>query len=80
LKVEAAYERWEAGSAGLETDGSPILLDAGRFWEFQLEIKLVTFTLFWNLRNAQLSDDQYVPGLVYPGNSQFFGASWVFAN
>jgi hypothetical protein len=80
VKLQAAYERWEAGSAGLESEGSPILLDAGRFWEFQVEIQLVTFTLFWILRNAQLSDDQYVPGLEYPGNSQFFGASWVFAN
>jgi hypothetical protein len=80
LQVKALYERWEAGSAGLDAEGSPILLDSGRFWEFSVEIELVTFTLFWILRNAQLSDDQYVPGLDYPGNSQFFGASWVFAN
>ncbi len=80
LQVKAVYERWEAGSAGLDDGGSPILLDSGRFWEFSVEIELVAFTLFWILRNAQLSDDQYVPGLDYPGNSQFFGASWVFAN
>jgi hypothetical protein len=80
VKLQAAYERWEAGVAGVGDNESPIVLDAGRFWEFQVEIQLVSFTLFWVLRNAQLSDDQYVPGLEYPGNSQFFGASWVFAN
>ncbi len=80
VKFEAAVERWGAGTAGLGTDGSPIELPPGEFWEFQVEIQLVTFTAFWVLRNARLSEDQYVPGLVYPGNAQFFGASWVFSN
>ena len=80
VKFEAAVERWGAGTAGLGAGGSPIELPPGEFWEFQVEIQLVTFTAFWVLRNARLSEDQYVPGLEYPGNEQFFGASWVFSN
>lgn len=80
LKLEAALERWAAGTAGVGTGGSPIVLPAGQFWELQVEIQLVTFTAFWVLRNSTLSEDQYVPGLEYPGNAQFFGASWVFTN
>jgi hypothetical protein len=80
VKLEAALERWGAGTAGLGTGGSTVTLPPGQFWELQVEFQLVTFTAFWVLRNSTLSEDQYVPGLEYPGNAQFFGASWVFSN
>ncbi len=80
VKFEGALERWSAGTAGQREDGSPVTLPPAQFWELQVKIQLVDFTGFWIMRNSNLSDDEYVPGLPYPGNAQFFGASWVFSN
>lgn len=80
LKLQAAFERWGEGTAGASLLGDPIRLPAAQFWDFQVEFQLVTFTMFWVLRNGTLSDAAYVPGLPYPGNAQYFGASWVFGN
>ncbi len=80
LKLQGALERWSAGTAGLREDGTPVALPPAQFWELQVKIQLVDFTGFWIMRNSSLSQDQYVPGLPYPGNAQFFGASWTFSN
>jgi hypothetical protein len=80
LKLQAAFERWGEGTAGESSPGTPIRLPTAQFWDFQVEFQLVTFTMFWVLRNGTLSDAAYVPGLPYPGNAQYFGASWVFGN
>ena len=80
FKAQVALESWGDGVAGVTADGSSITLPAATFWEMHLEIQLVSFTAFWSLRNSQLSDKQYVPGLTYPGNAQTFGASWTFSN
>jgi hypothetical protein len=80
LKVQIAAEAWGAGTAGRTASDTPIVLPAATFWEMHLEIQLVDFTAYWSLRNARLTDAEFVPGLQYPGNSQVFGASWVFAN
>ncbi|MDH3458011.1 MAG: TonB-dependent receptor [Gemmatimonadota bacterium] len=80
LRAQIAVESWGAGTAGQSETGSAIALPSATFWEMHLEIQLVDFTAFWSLRNARLSDAEFVPGLTYPGNGQLFGASWVFAN
>jgi hypothetical protein len=80
FKLQAATESWSGSTAGLASDGTPITLPGATFWEFHVEIQLGSFTAFWSLRNARLSDAQFVPGLDYPGSSQLFGASWVFSN
>ncbi len=80
LKMQAAVERWSAGTAGMGPDGSPIPLPEATFWELHIEFQLVDFTGFWSLRNARLTDAEYVPGLAYPGNAQYFGVSWTFGN
>lgn len=80
LKLQAAVERWGEGTAGESSPGNPIRLPTAQFWDFQVEFQIVTFTMFWVLRNGSLSDAAFVPGLPYPGNAQYFGASWVFGN
>jgi hypothetical protein len=80
LKLQVATERWGEGSAGVSAQGAAIRLPASQFWDYQVEVQLVSFTAFWVLRNGALSEDAYVPGLPYPGNGQFFGASWTFGN
>jgi hypothetical protein len=80
LKARVAIESWGEGTAGLTSDGGVIPLPAATFWEYQIQAQLVGFTAFWILRNAQLSDGQFVPGLDYPGNLQTFGVSWTFTN
>jgi len=80
LKLQVATERWGEGSAGVSAQGAAIRLPAAQFWDYQVEVQLVSFTAFWVLRNGALSEDAYVPGLPYPGNGQFFGASWTFGN
>lgn len=80
LKVQVAMESWADGTAGLSQGGTPIPLPAATFWEYHLEIQLVDFTIFWNLRNARLVEAGYVPGLLFPKNAQTFGITWVFQN
>lgn len=80
LKLQASVERWNAGTAGVRADGSTIVLPEATFWETQVMFQLVDFTGFWILRNARLTEAEYVPGLVYPGNAQYFGVSWTFGN
>jgi hypothetical protein len=80
LKLQVATERWAEGTGGMSDQGTPIRLPAAQFWDFQVEVQLVSFTAFWVLRNGTLSEDEFVPGLPYPGNAQYFGASWVFGN
>jgi hypothetical protein len=80
LKVQVAVESWSDGTAGLTGDGAPIPLPAATFWEYHLAVQLVEFTAFWSLRNAQLADQDFVPGLEYSGNLQTFGVSWTFSN
>ncbi len=80
IKLQAALEQWGEGTAGESSPGNVIRLPTAQFWDFQVELQLVTFTLFWVLRNGTVSQEGYVPGLPYPGNAQFFGASWTFGN
>lgn len=80
LKLQVATESWSSGTAGLDAQGTPIVLNGGTFWEYHVAIQLLSFTAFWNLRNARLSNAVYVPGLAYPKNAQTFGITWVFAN
>jgi hypothetical protein len=79
LKVQAAMESWGAGTAGLST-GSVVPLPPATFWELFLSFQIVGFTAFWDLRNANNSLDQYIPGLTYPRNGQTFGVRWEFFN
>jgi len=73
-------EYWSQGTAGINTLGLPEALPGARFDEWFVELQLVGFKVFWNLRNARNSLFQYVPSLPYPRNAQTFGVRWEFAN
>lgn len=80
VKLRLAVESWSTGRAGRDGSGTPIALPGATFWEALIQFQIVGFTGFWNLRNARLSNAEYVPGLVYPGNAQTFGVRWEFSN
>lgn len=73
-------EYWSRGTAGVDATGSPIALPGATFHEIFLQIQLVDFRIWWNLRNARNTQAQYVPGFTYPRNAQTFGVKWVFSN
>ena len=73
-------EYWSTGTAGINTLGQPEALPGATFHEWFVELQLVGFKVFWNLRNARNSLSQYVPSLSYPRNAQTFGVRWEFAN
>jgi hypothetical protein len=79
LKVQVALESWSGGTAGL-ANGTLVQLGGVTFWETFVSFQLVGFTAFWDLRNANNSREQYVPGLPYPRNAQTFGVRWEFFN
>jgi hypothetical protein len=73
-------EYWSTGTAGLDGAGSPVVLPGATFHEWFVELELVGFKAFWNLRNARNSRGQFVPSLSYPRNAQTFGVRWEFFN
>jgi len=80
LKVEVAAESWSTGTAGLDAGGQSIILPGATFWEFHVSFQIVSFTAFWNLRNARLTEGQFVPRLAYPVSAQYFGVHWTFSS
>jgi hypothetical protein len=75
-----SVEYWSTGTAGINTAGVPEVLPGATFHEWFVELELVGFKAFWNLRNARNSLAQYVPSLSYPRNAQTFGVRWEFIN
>ncbi len=75
-----SVEYWSTGTAGINTLGAPEVLPGATFQEWFVELELVGFKAFWNLRNARNSLAQYVPSLPYPRNAQTFGVRWEFTN
>ena len=80
LKLMVGSESWSTGTAGLDGAGQPIVLPGATFWEFHVSFQIVSFTAFWNLRNARLTDAEFVPGLEYPSSAQYFGVHWTFSS
>jgi hypothetical protein len=80
LQVRFAVESWSTGVAGVNNDGTPIVLPGATFIEYHIAFQLLGFTAFWDLRNGRLSDAGFVPGIPYPKNAQTFGVTWRFAN
>ena len=78
--VRYGIEYWSSGTAGLSSDGSPIELPGATFHEWFVQVQLVGFKAFWNLRNARNTSAVYVPALTYPRNAQTFGVKWDFTN
>lgn len=78
--VRYAFEFWSTGTAGLDGAGVPVELPGATFQEWFVQVQLVGFKAFWNLRNARQSRAQYIPGLTYPTNAQTFGVKWAFTN
>ena len=76
--VSYRIEAWSRGTAGLTTADAPVELPGATFHEWFVQVQLVGFKAFWNLRNARNSSAQYVPGLTYPRNAQTFGVKWEF--
>jgi TonB-dependent Receptor Plug Domain len=79
FKVSYGVEFWGTGVAGV-LNGTPIELPSATFHEIFVQIQLVDFKLWWNLRNARYTTAEYVPGLPYPRNAQTFGVKWEFFN
>ncbi len=75
-----AFEFWSTGTAGFNAAGVPVELPGATFQEWFVQVQLVGFKAFWNLRNARQSRAQYIPGLTYPTNAQTFGVRWEFTN
>ena len=73
-------EYWSSGTAGINTAGQSEVLPGATFHEWFVEVQLVGFKAFWNLRNARNSGGEYIPSLSYPRNAQTFGVRWVFTN
>lgn len=80
VKAQIAMDAWSSGTAGIDRQGEQIELPGITFYETYLEVQIVGFTIFWNIRNAYNSRDEYVPGLDYPRSAQTYGVRWVFAN
>ncbi|MCZ6916624.1 MAG: TonB-dependent receptor [Gemmatimonadetes bacterium] len=78
--VRYSFEFWSAGTAGLNAAGIAVELPGATFQEWFVQVQLVGFKVFWNLRNARQSTAQYIPGLTYPRNAQTFGVKWEFTN
>ncbi len=80
LKVQGYLERWNTGTAGRDEDDELILLPPATFWGLHASIQLVSFNLFYNLRNAMRSESQIVPRLDYAKNAHLFGVTWTFSS
>ncbi|MFQ6047719.1 MAG: hypothetical protein ACE5PT_15400, partial [Gemmatimonadales bacterium] len=80
FKLQLAMESWSTGTAGLDARGVPIPLPGATFYHVFLQFQVVSFRLFWDFRNARLTQAQYVPGLTYPRQAQSFGVTWEFFN
>ena len=78
--VRYGIEYWSQGTAGLRAAADPVELPGATFHEWFVQVQLVGFQAFWNLRNARNTLAQYVPALAYPRNAQTFGVKWVFTN
>ena len=78
--VRYAFEFWSTGTAGFNGAGVPVELPGATFQEWFIQVQLVGFKVFWNLRNARQSSAQYIPGFTYPTNAQTFGVKWEFTN
>jgi hypothetical protein len=80
FELRYGIEFWSGGTAGFDASSNPIALPGATFHEIFLQIQLVDFRIWWNLRNARNTQAQYVPGYIYPRNAQTFGVKWVFSN
>lgn len=74
VKAQIALESWGTGVAG---GGA---LTGATIGEAFLQIQLVRFRIFYNLRNALRSEDWYVPAFAVSRVLQTFGVKWDFRN
>lgn len=78
--LQVAMESWSTGTAGLDAQGVVVTLPGATFYHVFLQFRVVSFTAFWDFRNARLTEAEYVPGLAYPRQAQTFGVTWEFRN
>jgi hypothetical protein len=78
--AQVAMEQWDAAPAGLDIGGAGLEIPEARVWDGRIQIQLVGFTVFWEIKNFRYADAFYVPGLRYPQNVQRYGATWRFNN
>jgi hypothetical protein len=45
-----------------------------------IELRLLTFTFYWVVRNVNLARVGYVPGRPMGRSYQYYGARWTFRN
>lgn len=80
LMARLSMEAWSTGTAGLDAAGVPIVLPGATFYNMYVQFQIVGFTMFWDFRNARLTEAEFVPGLAYPRQAQTFGISFEFFN
>ncbi|HTS89593.1 MAG TPA: Plug domain-containing protein [Gemmatimonadales bacterium] len=80
FKAQLSYETWGKGVIGQDSLGAPIALDGASFWRTEIEIRLDTFTIYWERYNLQASRKTYVPGFLILPYGSTFGVRWEFSN
>jgi hypothetical protein len=80
LHAEVAGESWSGGRGGVDSLGAPLRLPGATFIETNLRVRILDLTLFWVVRNLNLTRAGYVPGRDYPLQMQYYGANWSFRN
>jgi TonB-dependent receptor-like protein len=81
LRGELAMESWSTwGLGGRDSSGNALRLPGATFVETNVEMQLVGATLFWIIRNNNITRASYVQGLNYPRRVQLYGVRWFFTN
>ena len=83
LRAEVAAESWSAVGAGLggrDSTNAQLPLQSGTFVDTNLEVQLLSFTLYWTIRNVNLMKTGYVADRPLRRSYQYYGARWTFRN
>lgn len=83
FRAELAAESWSAAGAGfggLDSTGAVLPLQGGTFLDTNLEIQLLSFTLYWTIRNVNQMRTGYVADRPLRRSYQYYGARWTFRN
>lgn len=80
LMARVSMESWSTGTAGLTAANEPIVLPGATFYTVFVQFQIVGFTMFWDFRNARLTQAEFVPGLASPRQAQTFGITFEFFN
>jgi hypothetical protein len=80
LKLRLSVESWGTGVIGRASDGTPIRLGGATFYRSLLQIRLQSFSIYWDRGNLNASELTFVPGFELPAYGTVFGVRWDFLN